>query len=147
MLGVVRSQYTVLAENTMLGTHPTICPSVNSCVPSDNTSRAESAVLSTLQCSLRGWQPGGQSDFRTMKLVLSCHEGSSTFTTRTINLDSTGGQVTVLRSSPQQGRILSLIFAKILSTRNQLKESSPYLRELDCEILRVLLLTFITEFS
>jgi len=36
-----------------------------------------------------------------MKLILTCHEGSSTFSTRNIPLDSTG-QVTVLRSSPQQ---------------------------------------------
>jgi len=37
-----------------------------------------------------------------MKLILSCHAGSAAFTTRTISLAASGGEVNVLRSSPQQ---------------------------------------------
>ena len=88
---------------------PTISPTV---LVSGSVLRDLSCPVSSLltRCH-RGCPPGGreESDLTTMKLILTCHEGSSAFNTRNIALDSTG-QVTVLRSSPQQGRILSAVF-------------------------------------
>ena len=93
---------------------PTISPTV---LVSGSVLRDLSCPVSSLltRCH-RGCPPGGreESDLTTMKLILTCHEGSSTFSTRNIPLDSTG-QVTVLRSSPQQGRILSAQCFSLLS--------------------------------
>ena len=87
------------------------CPARSYCQPSDRSVSSFVVYFSLLGISED--DRAEESDLTTMKLILTSHEGSSSFTTRNISLDSTG-QVTVLRSSPQQGRLLSAVFPFIL---------------------------------